>query len=87
MDRWNKKYDKEDEKISYEDVLQQVTDYLDDKTPKGEEKMIVNYALMSYYVEFVRMKSVWFMITEHYGEYFINIFYDNEYNKANGEDL
>ena len=51
------------------------------------KKMIVNYALMSYYVEFVRMKSVWFMITEHYGEYFINIFYDNEYNKANGEDL
>lgn len=87
VNRWNQIYDKEDDKISYEDVLQQVTDYLDDKTPKGEEKMIVNYVLMSYYVEFVRMKSVWFMISEQYGKYYINIFYDNEYNKANGEDL
>ena len=33
-------------------------------------------------------KSVWFMIAERrYGEYYINIFYDNEYNQANGEDL
>lgn len=32
-------------------------------------------------------KQVWFMIKEDYGEYRIVIFYENEYNKANGEGL
>lgn len=32
-------------------------------------------------------KPVWFRICEHYGEYYITMFYDNEYNHANGEDL
>ncbi len=32
-------------------------------------------------------KQVWFMIEEDYGKYRIMIFYDNEYNKANGEGL
>lgn len=32
-------------------------------------------------------KSVWFMIAEHYGKYYIGMFYDNGYNQANGEDL
>ena len=33
------------------------------------------------------MKPVWFRICESYGEYYITMFYDNEYNHANGEDL
>lgn len=32
-------------------------------------------------------KSVWFMISENYGEYSITMYYDNEYNRANGDDL
>jgi hypothetical protein len=32
-------------------------------------------------------KVVWFMINEHYGKYYIAIYYDNEYNRADGEDL
>ncbi|MCL8009421.1 hypothetical protein M8845_18495 [Gelidibacter japonicus] len=32
-------------------------------------------------------KQVWFMIKEDYGEYRIVIFYENEYNKANGSKL
>jgi hypothetical protein len=32
-------------------------------------------------------KSVWFMISESYGKYSISIYYDNEYNRANGEGL
>lgn len=32
-------------------------------------------------------RSVWFMIDERYGEYRILMYYDNEYNHANGEDL
>ena len=32
-------------------------------------------------------KVVWFMITKLYGKYYIAMYYDNIYNKANGEDL
>lgn len=32
-------------------------------------------------------KVVWFTISEMYGKYYISMFYDNEYNRANGEDL
>ncbi|GAB3723801.1 hypothetical protein [Flavobacterium koreense] len=32
-------------------------------------------------------KQVWFMIDEHYGKYRIVIYYDNQYNKANGDGL
>ena len=31
--------------------------------------------------------SVWFKIFEHYGKYYIGIYYDNLINKPNGEDL
>lgn len=33
------------------------------------------------------MKPVWFMISDLYGKYYITMYYDNEYNRANGEDL
>lgn len=33
------------------------------------------------------MKSVWFMISNYYGKYYITMYYDNCYNEANGEDL
>jgi hypothetical protein len=32
-------------------------------------------------------KSVWFRINKFDGEYYISMYYDNEYNKADGEDL
>lgn len=32
-------------------------------------------------------KPVWFMISSSHGQYYITMFYDNEYNMANGEDL
>lgn len=32
-------------------------------------------------------KPVWFMINKSYGKYYITLYYDNEYNRANGEDL
>lgn len=32
-------------------------------------------------------KPVWFMISEYHGKYYISMYYDNEYNRANGEDL
>lgn len=32
-------------------------------------------------------RLVWFTILERYGKYYIAIFYDNEFNRAHGEDL
>lgn len=37
--------------------------------------------------ERVKNRSVWFLINEFYGDYTIIIYYDNELNKARGEDL
>ena len=45
-------------------------------------KMAAMYAL-----DKATKKPVWFMISENYGKYYIIIYYDNEYNRANGEDL
>ena len=42
---------------------------------------------VKYTLEMYENKSVWFRITEHFGEYGIALYYDNGYNKANGEDL
>ena len=37
--------------------------------------------------ELMLMKIVWFSICERDGEYYIKMFYDNEYNRSHGEDL
>ncbi len=42
---------------------------------------------LSYMLNKFSKKVVWFMISELYGKYYITMFYDNEYNRANGEDL
>lgn len=43
--------------------------------------------VMSYAMDLSTKKSVWFMIAEFSGKYYIAMYYDNEYNRANGEDL
>lgn len=37
--------------------------------------------------EYLAKRPVWFMISREYGKYYISMFYDNEYNRAQGEDL
>lgn len=37
--------------------------------------------------DIMEKSPVWFMISEKYGKYRINMFYDNEYNKSDGSDL
>lgn len=63
--------------------------YSEEKLKKLDEKelgrTVVN--LFDSMMKQFSHKSVWFMINEHYGKYYISIFYDNELNKANGEDL
>lgn len=42
---------------------------------------------MDYVIESYSKRPVWFIISDYYGKYYITMFYDNEYNRANGEDL
>lgn len=42
---------------------------------------------VSYAMDLISKKPVWFIISDFYGKYYITMFYDNEYNRANGEDL
>jgi hypothetical protein len=37
--------------------------------------------------DYIEKKLVWFRILEQYGKFYIVMYYDNEYNHANGEDL
>lgn len=37
--------------------------------------------------EEIMKRPVWFMISESYGSYYITMYYDNEYNHSDGEDL
>lgn len=59
--------------------------------PKSKEKeisdMMLSEAKKSALEAIDIKKVVWFMISEEYGKYRIIMYYDNEYNRADGEDL
>lgn len=55
--------------------------------PTEELKKEIVTVSLPFMLDFYSKKSVWFMINQLYGKYYITMYYDNEYNKANGEDL
>jgi hypothetical protein len=55
--------------------------------PTEEQKEEMGRLALQYSKALFAKKPVWFMIDEMSGEYRILMFYDNEYNHANGEDL
>ena len=57
------------------------------ENPTEEMNQEAQAIAMSIGMDMIFKKPVWFRICEHYGKYFITIFYDNEYNHANVEDL
>lgn len=62
-------------------VLKESLDSLSDDEKSVMLKEVVDLLLES------TKKHVWFRIDNDYGKYSIAMYYDNEYNKANGEDL
>lgn len=62
---------------------------MDNPTEKEAEEMqrLVAKGTMDIFFELMEKKLVWFMISENYGQYYITMYYDNEYNHSNGEDL
>ena len=53
-----------------------------------DEKLAAQFSLaLTWLSDKAGKKSIWFMITELFGQYGIALFYDNVYNQSNGEDL
>ena len=57
------------------------------KNPSEEITKEIANTTIKIGTELMLMKLVWFSICERDGEYYIKMFYDNEYNHADGEDL
>ena len=58
------------------------------KNPTEEIKAKSQELAIEVAIELYQKKSVWFMISKDgYDEYSILMYYDNEYNHADGEDL
>lgn len=55
--------------------------------PTDEIEKDINETIFKYLCQQSAERSVWFMISSLYGQYYITMYYDNEYNRANGEDL
>ena len=60
-----------------------------DSIPAGMDKKewLASYKFALCTFEAAANKSVWFMIAERLGGYYIAMYYDNKYNQAQGEDL
>lgn len=58
---------------------------LNNPTEELTKEMVISG--ISYMLHKFSKNSVWFMISELSGKYYITMYYDNEYNQANGEDL
>ena len=52
-----------------------------------EMKRLVEKEGADILLELLGKRLVWFIINEKYGKYYITMYYDNEYNHSNGEDL
>lgn len=57
------------------------------ENPSEEIQKDIYKMSLDYATEIIMKKPVWFMISKYLGMYYITMFYDNEYNRANGEDL
>ncbi len=65
------------EKYTEEELANPTKELIDDY-----DNMMVRAA-----IDIISKKHVWFMISNYAGKYYISMFYDNEYNRADGEDL
>ena len=76
-------------KVKNELLKEFTQEVIDNPTEKQQEEIqsAAQRILGGIAYEMIEKKLVWFMITESYGQYYISLYYDNEYNHSNGEDL
>jgi len=69
-----------------EELLQKYTqEQLDNPTEEMQSEIASTILKIGF--DKLSMKPVWFRIIRYFNEYYITMYYDNEYNRANGEDL
>lgn len=66
-----------------------LTKYTEEQLSDTTESVrkVVNSDALDFTLDIYRKKSVWFMINDFYGKYYIAMFYDNEWNHSDGEEL
>lgn len=57
------------------------------QNPTEAVQEAIDKIITVYGLNLLSKKIVWFQICSLYGKYYITMYYDNEYNHANGEDL
>lgn len=57
------------------------------KNSTEEQQKAFLFEVFGCVLDILSKKSVWFMIGDYYGKYYIIMYYDNIYNQANGDDL
>jgi len=79
-------YQKPDTTLTKADVQQYaLSKYTQEQLANPTEEITKD--LLMYSWDLIGKKIVWFMINEKYGDYRILMYYDNEYNHSDGEDL
>ena len=78
-------YQKTDETFMAKQIEAAFPQYTKEQLANPSEELRAE--IVNFVTQYISKKAVWFMINERLGKYCITIYYDNEYNNANGEDL
>lgn len=78
-------YQKTDETFMAKQIEAAFPQYTKEQLANPSEELRAE--MVNFVTQYISKKAVWFMINERLGKYCITMYYDNEYNNANGEDL
>ena len=78
-------YQKTDETFMAKQIEAAFPQYTKEQLSNPSEELRAE--IVNFVTQYISKKAVWFMINERLGKYCITMYYDNEYNNANGEDL
>lgn len=78
-------YQKTDETFMAKQIEAAFPQYTKEQLANPSEELRTE--IVNFVTQYISKKAVWFMINERLGKYCITMYYDNEYNNANGEDL
>ena len=77
-------YQKTDETFMAKQIEAAFPQYTKEQLANPSEELRAE--IVNFVTQYISKKAVWFMINERLGKYCITMYYDNEYNNANGED-
>lgn len=80
-------YQKPEDDTIMEEIIQSLSHKYKEEQLTNPTEAIKSEIMDIFLSDYLSKKVVWFMISQDRPEYRIVMFYDNEYNRANGEDL